>query len=100
MKIFISIGMHGRTEKQIQKELEKARKKIKLQFGEDVEIIDNFSAQAPEGAGRLWYLGEAIKKMDGCDYCYFVKGWINYKGCIMEEAVCKAYGIKKIGSPE
>lgn len=104
MKVFISIGMHGKTDEQISKVLEVARRKIKKEFEcigvDDVEIIDNFSAKAPDGYGRLWYLGEAIKKLDGCDYCYFVTGWSNYKGCRIEYEVCKEYGIKVMGSPK
>ena len=33
-------------------------------FGEDITIVHNVDCEELPGAGRLYYLGEAIKKMD------------------------------------
>lgn len=105
-KIFISVGMNGRTDDEVLWDIARAEKWIyenlcerRFEF-EGVRVIDNFDCQAPEDAGCLWYLGEAIKKLDGCDICYFVKGWEKYRGCQAEMEICKLYGIEIIKEDE
>lgn len=94
-KVFISVGMNGREFKEVIQDIHRARLAIMNMFDDDqFEIIHNNNCVAPDGAGRLYYLGEAIKKLDGCDACYFVKGWQNHKGCLIEYEVCKLYGIE------
>lgn len=99
-KVFISVGMNGRDSKDVEADLRRAEEwifeYIFMDGRGDVEVIDNWSCQGPEDAGRLWYLGEAIKKLGDCDICYFVKGWQNHKGCRAEMEICKLYGIKVI----
>lgn len=95
-KVFISVGMRGREEQEVVSDILRANTKIIDMFGEYVEIIDNWDCRGPVNAGRLYYLGEAIKKLGDCDICYFVKGWQNHKGCVAEYEVCKLYGIKII----
>lgn len=94
--IFVSVGMRGRTNEEVELDLKRAKDEICKQFGDDVEIIDNWNCQGPDDAGRLWYLGEAIKKLGDCGICYFVKGWQNHKGCVAEYEICKIYGIEII----
>ena len=94
-KVFISVGMNGRYECDVAKDICRAYEDIHKMFG-DCYIVDNWCCEGPEYAGRLWYLGEAIKKLGDCDICYFVKGWQNHKGCRAEMEVCKLYGIQVI----
>lgn len=94
--IFVSVGMRGRTNEEVELDLKRAKDEICKLFGDDVEIIDNWNCQGPDDAGRLWYLGEAIKKLGDCDICYFIKGWQNHKGCVAEYEICKIYGIEII----
>lgn len=94
-KVFISVGMRGREFKDVLRDLNNAYRSIRNMFKE-VEIIHNYNCVGPDDAGRLWYLGEAIKKLGDCDICYFVKGWRNHKGCIAEYEICKLYGIEII----
>ena len=96
MKVFISVGMSGRKDHEVEADLERARKKIKEKYGDDVEIVDNWNVKGPDNCERLWYLSEAIKKLGECDACYFVKGWVNYNGCCIENWVCCLYNIKII----
>lgn len=93
MKVFISVGMHHRPWDEIQKDLEKATLEIIRRYGEDVEIIHNGDCPKPAVYDRLYYLGEAIKKLGRCEFCYFVGHWYSYQGCVIEKTVCDIYGI-------
>jgi hypothetical protein len=98
-KVFISVGMRGRSNEAVEADLIRARKSIREYFDrlyEPVDILDNWDCQGPADAGRLWYLGEAIKKLGDCEYCYFVKGWQQHNGCVAEMEICRLYGIKVI----
>ena len=95
-KVFMSVGMNGRNDQDIVQDLDRAGQKIYELFGGDVGIYHNYDCEGPDYAGRLWYLGEAIKKLGACDICYFVKGWQNHKGCRAEYEICKLYGIEII----
>lgn len=92
-KVFISVGMTGRSNDEVERDLEKAKKEIKEYFTDDVETVDNWSAIAPENANPRWYLAEAINKLGDCDYVYFMYGWENYKGCKVEHYVAELYGM-------
>lgn len=92
-KVFISVGMRGRTDEDVMADIKRAKLNISNMF-DDVKIIDNWDCECPDEAVRLYCLGEAIKKLGDCDICYFVKGWQKHKGCIVEMEVCKLYGIE------
>ena len=95
-KVFISVGMRGRHALDVTRDICEAKTKIFELFGDDVEIIHNYDCVGPENAGRLWYLGEAIKKLGDCDACYFIDGWQKHKGCVAEREICKLYGIEML----
>ena len=63
---------------------------------DEVEIVHNFDCKKEDGCGQLYYLGEAIKKLDKIDYCYFTSSWKNSCGCKVEEYICELYGIPAI----
>ena len=96
VKVFISVGMSGREERDVLRDIDRVGRKAWDMFGEDVGIYDNYYCDMPDDAGRLWCLGEAIKILGNCDICYFVKDWQNYKGCRAEYEICKLYGIEII----
>lgn len=95
-KVFISVGMSGRKDHEIAFDIDRAYRTVWEMFEHNVGIYDNWGCIGPTDAGRLWYLGEAIKKLGACDACYFVKGWQNYKGCVIEHKICELYGIEII----
>lgn len=103
MRVFISVGMNGRSDEDVKMDIWRAMHYWSWQDTPDgtaIEVIDNWDCQAPEGAGRLWYLGEAIKKLGSCDVCYFCKGWQEHKGCCAEYEICKLYGISMVFEEE
>ena len=96
MRVFISVGMTGRDRESVMSDIERAWDDICFVYGNDVEIVHNYDCPRPEdvvAAGKLYYLGEAIKQLGTCDLCYFVQGWESHKGCRIEMEVCREYGI-------
>lgn len=90
MKIFISQPMKGLSEKEIKSNREKAIKKIKSLYGDDVEIIDSYIDD--EGT-PLWCLGKSIELLSTADIAYFLKGWNIARGCRIEYMCANDYGI-------
>lgn len=102
IKLFISQPMNGIDDDVVLKKREEAitnaKKFIKSNTGEDeVEALETFIYEdAPEDAGRLWYLGRSIQMLGKADYIYFVEGYENANGCMAEEYIAKQYGINLI----
>lgn len=95
-KLFISQPMRGKTDEEILAVREKALKSAEKQVGEPVEVIDSFFQSAPVDAKPLWYLGESLKLLAEADVAYFVYGWENTRGCMIENICAGKYGIKTI----
>lgn len=95
MRIFISVGMKGRTDEEIQKDVNDAKEILEQYYARDfdLEIVDNFIEKPENETRRLYCLGEAIKTIGECDAVYFVEGWSNYNGCWVEHSVCDFYNI-------
>lgn len=97
MKVFLSVGMHGRTMEEIHHDITKMKKELhRLYPDKDLSFVDNADCVGVDDDGRLYYLGEAIKKMDRCDAVYFHSDYKKHKGCLIEEKVCELYGLTKI----
>lgn len=97
MKVFISQPFYGRTENEIMLEqkdiLEEFKNFIRWTSSTPIEVIDTYhSLDAPDGAGRLWYLGNSISLMDQADAVIFSKDYRNATGCVVEECAAILYG--------
>lgn len=101
MKVFISLPMNGYTEAVVREEQQKFLKELRtdmqekgeLKVDESLELIDTVThASIPANPSRLWYLGEAIKKLDEADLVYFAGDWYKAKGCWVEYVAACAYG--------
>lgn len=97
IKVFLSLGMHGRTMEDIHKDISAMERELRRRYPDkELIFVDNADCTGLDADGRLYYLGEAIKKMDKCDAVYFHSGYKNHKGCLIEEKICELYGLKKI----
>lgn len=92
-RVFISQPMKGLSNEEIESKRAEAVGYIKACLGDDVEIIDSFFKDAPADAKPLWYLAESIHLLATADYAYFVEGWQNARGCIIEHLCASTYGI-------
>lgn len=95
-RVFISQPMKGLSNEEIESKRAEAVKNIKAILGNDVEIIDSFFKDAPHDAKPLWYLAESIHLLATADFAYFVEGWQNARGCIIEYMCAGTYGINII----
>ena len=95
-KLFISQPMRDKTNEEILVTREKAIASAKRHLGEDVEVIDSFFQNAPHDAMPLWFLGKSFELLSTADVVYFEKGWIEYRGCKMENMAALEYGIETI----
>lgn len=97
-KVFVSQPFHDSKEIDIVLERE-VIKSILMDKGmppELIEVIDNYHKDRPKSAGKVSYLGDSIKQMDEADVIIFAKGTDKAKGCKIEWAVAKLYGIPYI----
>lgn len=103
MKAFISLPMHGLTEQAVMDDQQKFLKDLEIDMrekellpkDESLELIDTVThSNVPVNVSRLWYLGEAIKKLSDADVVLFAGDWYKAKGCWVEFAACVAYDKK------
>lgn len=93
MKIFLSLGMRGRDEKDVLHDIEEATFYIK-RMHPDCEVINTYRQEGvPEIVAPTYYLGRSIQILGSCDQVWFINDWKNYRGCLVEYDVCKIYGI-------
>lgn len=95
-KIFISVAMNGREKGEIIEDIMKLKRIARAYFDEELQFIDNMIDGHPTAVNeRVWYLGEAIKKLAACDAMITFNNEMTNraKGCQVEREVCCNYGI-------
>ena len=91
MKIFISMPMNGKTDKEIRKDFEKKKKYLKAQWGFNPELV--IDSIIGDGITNLVkYLAKSIELMADADLVLFASGWEQARGCKIEHEVAVAYG--------
>ena len=96
MKIFLSYPMNGKSLSE-QLGIRHAMKEALWNQGyAGCDIVHNAYCPIVEGAGKLYYLGQAISKMDGCDAVAFHPEWVMVNGCKVERSVAEIYGLQII----
>lgn len=103
MKAMISQPMSGKSDEEITNTRHRA---VMALNGEGYEIVntlfegDRYEEEYLESLGvqniPMYFLAKSIEKMASCDVVYFCKGWKKARGCIIENAAAKAYGVKMI----
>lgn len=94
VKVFISVGMTDRSEEDVRKDIHRAETVLKKMYKNvPFVIVHNYDCKPSDDmeVSRLWYLGRAIEKMGECDVIFFVKGYDQYTGCLVEDFVAKKY---------
>jgi Asp-tRNA(Asn)/Glu-tRNA(Gln) amidotransferase A subunit family amidase len=94
MKVMISQPMRGKTEEKIRCERAKLVKKLEKQGYEVVDTI--FQDSINQGNISLKYLAKSIDYLAEVDAAYFMKGWQEARGCMIEHQCCLYYGVKII----
>ena len=101
-RIFLSLPMSGRSDKEIRDQIEEMKAEFLLKNlfdkGEEIYFVDNLENDIDPSrcidvkTEPLLYLGEAIRKLAYCDGAYFGIG-AQARGCVVEMEVCDSYDI-------
>ena len=95
-KLFVSVPMKGREEKEIRASIEKMKKIAEIYEGEELELIDSYIEDNPpkDNNQAIWYLGESLKKLSQADVFITIEDSWLWNGCQTEREVAGRYGIK------
>ena len=100
MRVFISQPMSGKTKDEILSRRNEIINLIKKTYlNSNIEFIDSVIDKDTDPTDNevlhtpVWYLGESIKRLSTATMAYFDKDWIKARGCQIEYAICKSYGI-------
>ena len=95
-KLFISCPMKGRTEENIRKSMEQMHKIAEIVFDQELEVIPSYIEDNPPENSKqaVWYLGKSIQMLAEADFFIGINYSGFFNGCMIEERVASAYGIK------
>ena len=96
MKVFLSLPIHGLSDKAIEEEMRKMEKAVsKLYHSNIIDFVTNidFTPEKEVQHMRPYCLGEAIKKMADCNLVVFHPDYRQANGCYIEYEVCDRYHI-------
>ena len=95
-KLFVSVPMKGRTDKEISESIMKMLRIAEAYEGEKLELINSWvDEDPPADCNRsIWYLGKSIEKLAEADIFIGIRDTAGWAGCKIEADVAKAYKIK------
>ena len=102
-RVFISLGMSGRDDKEVEKDIERLYQLYKVKICKEAKCYHNLTSDCidvPEDyvsrdRMRLIYLGRAIRGigLNNINAIVFAKDWKQHKGCVIEHEVAVRYNI-------
>lgn len=102
-KAMLSQPMGGKTEEEIVTTRERAVKKLEAAGYEVINTLftDEWYSKekmAERGVVQipLCFLAKSLENMSLCHVAYFCEGWEHARGCRIEHAAAKAYGLEII----
>lgn len=99
MKVFISQPMNGKTDKEIMEERQRIMDYVTDTT--EAEFIDSFIKTQPNSKNTsLWCLGRSLEMMAEADLVIFAPNYADARGCRIEHACAKNYGIATVELPE
>ena len=106
-KAMLSQPMAGKTDEEIALTREKAIKALKEKGYTIVNTLftdEWYSKESMTARGvvqiPLCFLAKSLENMSLCHAAYFCKGWEAARGCVIEHAAAKAYGLEIIYEEE
>lgn len=97
LKVFISLPMRDRTEKEIQKEFERVKYITQKKFPNRwVKILPSYTNIDPPEEVKdpgVWYVGRSILKLAEAEVVVFARGWETSRGCLVEHSCANEYGM-------
>lgn len=95
-KLFVSVPMKGRTEKEIKDSIQKMKKIAEAYEGEELELIDSYVEDNPPKNNHqsVWYLGKSLEKLSEADIFIGIDDAYDWSGCYIERQAALRYDIK------
>lgn len=95
-KLFVSMPMAGMTDEEIKDKLLVHKMNLERLMSTKFELINTCITEIPEDMPNVsvWYIGKSLVLMGQADLVYFVEGWADARGCVIEHEVAKRYNIK------
>lgn len=95
-KLFVSVPLKGRTEKEIKASIQKMKKVAEIYEGKELELIDSYIEDNPpkDSKETIWYLGERLKKLSQADVFIGICESYDWNGCRIERKIAEKYDIK------
>ncbi len=95
-KLFVSVPMKGRTEKEIKASIQKMKKIAEAYEGEELELIDSYVEDNPPKniCQPVWYLGKSLEKLSEADIFIGIDDDYDWNDCFIERQAARRYGIK------
>lgn len=100
-KLFVSVPMKGRTEKEIKASIQKMKEIAEVYEGEELELIDSYVKDNPpkDNHQSVWYLGKSLEKLSEADIFIGIEDDFDWSGCYIERTTAHRYGIKSYRVP-
>lgn len=95
-KVFISIPMRGRTDKEIDEDRKSIMDYIQQIIGPCREVPSHFNSKMVEKLKPLECLGMSLELMSHSDVVVFADGWEEARGCRIEHECALQYGYQII----
>lgn len=93
MKFMISQPMNGLTTEQIKQNREEVVKKLEKEGHTVIDtVFEDFNDSSIKNKS-VFFLGKSLEKMAEADAIYFMDGWRNARGCVVEHTVASLYQI-------
>lgn len=92
MRVMISQPMRGKTTDEIREERRAVIAKLEKKGHTVVDTI--FTDTPPDTENTaLWHLGKSLEVMSSVDAVYFMSGWRQARGCLIEHLAAEKYGL-------
>ncbi len=92
MKVMISQPMKDKTTEQVQAERASVIAMLKTKGH---TVVDTVFSKTPPSTDNvaLWHLGKSLCAMSHVDAVYFMEGWRQARGCLIEHMAAEKYGL-------
>lgn len=98
MRVYIAQPMQGLNRESIEHERHNAMYYIRRKHSENdsgnIEFINSYNPEWDvDYITPLEALGKALQMLAKADIAYFIPGWEDSRGCMIEAECCRMYGI-------
>lgn len=112
LKVFISMPMKGKSKSEIDEAFKKESENVRAFIAEegykgkkdyDIEIFNGYVELEENSNVRnsaLNYLGASLQKLAESDAIWMCKGWLDARGCQLEQICASRYGTDILNDEE